>query len=157
MAIANQKGSFMTSSLLKLLIILNLVLELSFGLCVIGINSTAAAATAPSGRLSPDEIAGEIRWYKNHAQITLKNNGGTYSTTADGAKFLVFLDDDKYPVKSLTLTCNPTGIIGRSPVQDTGRSPELYPVIFMATAPGSCILSSGDFSVTIIIQEPADQ
>jgi hypothetical protein len=156
MAIASLKGSFMTSSVIKLLSI-NLVLVLSIGLCVIGVNSTAAADSSASGRLGPDEISGNIKWWKNHADITLNSNGGIFTTTDDGSKLIVFLDDVKYPVNSLTLTCQPTGIIGRAPVQDTLRSPELYPVIFMATAPGSCILRSGNFSVTIMVQEPAGQ
>jgi hypothetical protein len=146
----------MTSSVIKLLIVLNLVLVSSIGLSMIGVNSAAVADSSPSGRLSPDEISGEITWYKNHADITLNSNGGTITTTDNHDKLMVFLDDDKYPVKSLTLTCKPKGIIGLASVQDTGRSPELYPVIYETTAPGSCILRSGAFAVTIVVKELAE-
>jgi hypothetical protein len=106
----------------------------------------------PSGRLSPEKVSADIQWYKDNAQITLKSKGGVFTAVADGSKFLVFLDDEKFPVKSLF--CEPKGVIDLMPVQDTGRGPDMYPVMFMAVAPGKCVLRNRDFSVTVIVDEP---
>ncbi|GEM_PF-3706293 len=111
-----------------------------------------AGRTTPSGRLSPEKVSADVQWYKDNAQITLKSKSGVFTAVADGSKFLVFLDDEKYPVKSLI--CEPKGVIDRVPVQDTGRGPDMYPVMFIAVAPGKCVLRNRDFSVTVVVDEP---
>ena len=108
---------------------------------------------------SPKQIAEQKQWAKDHAQITLKSNGGTFTTTDDGSKFFVYLDDEKYPVRALTLTCEPQGLVGPDPgANPPGRPADSYPVFLAAGfEPGSCILKNGDFSVTIVVQSLAGQ
>jgi hypothetical protein len=108
----------------------------------------------PIGHMSPKQIAEQKQWEKEHAQITLKLNGGTFTTTADGGRFSVFLDDKKYPVRALTLTCEPQDIVGpATSMIPPGQSVDFYPVTLGAGfESGSCILRNGDFSVTIVVQ-----
>src|SRR5581483_11177552 len=84
------------------------------------------AAAIPPINFGPEEIADRVKWMKEHAGITLKSNAQTLPATADGAKTSIFLDDEKYPVRSLTLSCNPPNVaaIGQ-PIYDS-RGPNLY-------------------------------
>lgn len=106
----------------------------------------------PMGHMSPEQVAEEIQWYKDNAQIKLSSNGGVFTTTADG-KFFVFLDDKGYPASALT--CEPQGVIeGPYEPKYSIREPNLYPVEFSALKSGSCVLRNRDFSVTIVVLEP---
>jgi len=73
------------------------------------------AAAIPRIHLSPDEIERETKAMKENADITLASNRQTLSASAHGSKYTIFLNDEKYPVRSLTITCDPRNVaaIGR--------------------------------------------
>jgi hypothetical protein len=113
-----------------------------------------AGRTTPSGRLSAEQIATEVQSAKDRAWISLKGNRQTYVATADGAKGSIFLDDEKYPVRSLALTCDPQDAAYLTEPTYGSRGPDLYPVWIVSVSPGTCTLRNGDFVVTVAVKEP---
>jgi len=111
------------------------------------------AAKIPLLYPSVEEIATETKAMKEHSDITLASNRQTLSATADGSKYTIFLDDEKYPVRSLTITCDPRNVaaIGR-PKYDS-RGPGLYPLELVTFQPGKCVLRNKDFSANIVIPD----
>jgi hypothetical protein len=96
----------------------------------------------------------KISWWKELSSITPKSNGQA-TRIGEGGKITVFLDDDKYPVRSLR--CEPQGILKRYPMEDPIQGPDRYPIAFVATRRGRCVLRSGDFAMTIVVfGVPAD-
>ena len=85
---------------------------------------------------------------KNNADINLSDNGETFTYHITD-RFIVFLDDEKYPVKDLA--CTPEGIIGYVS-NGSLRGPDLYPIMFEAVKEGQCRLENHDFQVDIIIK-----
>jgi hypothetical protein len=107
--------------------------------------------------LSREEQAKFEENVKAISEIRLKSNGKTLTFWAD-SKSYIFLDDEKYPVNSLVLTCQPKQVdgyplaeISRPAIGD--RGPGLYPVQFYAQGAGTCVLRNKDFAVTIVVQE----
>jgi hypothetical protein len=103
------------------------------------------------------EERGQWEFDAKSAPINLASNGKTLTFWADG-KVYIFLDDKKYPVSTLVLTCEPQQVNGfplaelsRPAIGD--RGPGLYPVQFYALGPGTCVLKNNDFAVTIVVQE----
>lgn len=85
---------------------------------------------------------------KNNANIQPGDNGKTF-TYRPTDRFIVFLDDEKYPVKDLA--CTPEGIIGYVS-NGSLRGPDLYPVMFETVKEGRCRLTDHDFHVDIVVQ-----
>ncbi len=96
-----------------------------------------------------DRTATEIQGYKERADITLENNGQTFTYTVQ-SRFFVFLDDDKYPLSQLK--CEPEWVIAYIS-NGSFRGPDRYPIYFEARRPGKCVLQNGDFSVTIVVAQ----
>lgn len=111
------------------------------------------AAKIPLLYPTAEEIASETKRLKEHSRITLKGNGKTFSSGADGSKSGIFLDDETYPVRTLTLMCQPknAAAIGQ-PIYDS-RGPGLYPVELVTFQPGKCVLRNKDFSANIVIPD----
>jgi hypothetical protein len=119
--------------------------------------SRPAPTTLPQNTRTPDAstLQVEVRAsndanYKESALITLGSKGQTITINL-GTRFFVFLDDEKYPVKSLT--CKPDWVMGTIS-NGSFNGPDLYPILYEATIPGRCTLQSGDFSVDIIVLGP---
>lgn len=111
-----------------------------------GVPSPIVGAT-----FSPAEQTAVVQQFKDRAEITLEDNGQTVTVTL-GLRFFVFLDDESYPVRSLT--CEPDWKMGYIS-NGSFRGPDLYPVYYEATELGSCVLKSRDFVVTVTVVEPA--
>jgi hypothetical protein len=114
------------------------------------------AAAIPKITYSPEEIAEEVQWAKEHSGITLKNNGQTKTATADGSTGTIFLDDEKYPVSTLTITCQPKSAAGIGEPIYGSRGPDLYPVAITGYQSGNCVLRNRDFSVNIVVKDPPE-
>lgn len=81
------------------------------------------------------------------ADITAADNGDSFSYTPT-SRFSVTLDKTKYP--HLTASCAPEGTIGL--ISNVPSVPDpLYVTAYEAIAPGTCVLSSDDFSVTVVV------
>ncbi len=104
----------------------------------------------PVSTLSPEEIATDTQYLIDRSKITLKSNSQTVIIN-NGVRFFVFLDDEKYPIKSLR--CEPEPLFGAIS-NGFFRGPNRYPAYFEATRVGTCILRNGDFAVTIFVVEP---
>jgi hypothetical protein len=100
--------------------------------------------------LSPEEIATDDQYLKERSLITIESNGQTV-TIGLNSRFFVFLDNEKYPIKSLT--CEPECLFMYIS-NGSLRGPDSYPIYYEPVRLGECTLQSGDFSVTIIVQEP---
>lgn len=111
------------------------------------------AAAIPPVQMSPEQVARDLQWTKEHAGITLNNNGQTLPATADGSKGSIFLDDEKFPVRSLTLTCKPHNAAAIGEPRYGSRGPDLYPVWIVSVLPGNCVLRNKNFVVNIVIQD----
>ena len=111
------------------------------------------AAAIPPINLSPEEIERETKSAKEHADITLASNRQVFSATADGSKYSIFLDDEKYPVRSLAMTCEPRNAAAIGQLKDGSRGPNLYPLEFVSGLPGKCVVRNKDFAVTIVIRD----
>ncbi len=87
-----------------------------------------------------------IAYMRENAQISLKDKGKTLTYTLT-TRFIMFLDDDLYPVKELV--CEPKPVIG---FVSNGfpRGPGHYPVMYGASIAGECTLSVRDFWVKIV-------
>jgi hypothetical protein len=87
-----------------------------------------------------------IAFLREIAQISLKDKGKTFTYTLT-TRFMMFLDDDLYPVKELI--CEPKPVIG---FVSNGflRGPGHYPVMYGASIVGECTLSVRDFWVKIV-------
>ncbi len=78
--------------------------------------------------------------------ITEIDTGKTFQYTKT-SKFMVILDENKYPLPQ-AWNCDPAGIIGYT----SNISPDSinhYPVDFQAVKEGICMLTNKDFRVTI--------
>lgn len=111
------------------------------------------AAGIPLINLTPEEIEKEVQWAKEHAGITLKDKGTTQTSFEGGVKGSIFLDDEKYPVRLLKLTCDPPDAAGLTEPIYGSRGPDLYPVWIITVLPGKCVLRNKDFVVNIVIEE----
>lgn len=66
------------------------------------------------------------------------------------SRFSVILDQDKYPIETFHILCNPGPTVGR--VSSEGEiAPPLYEIRFEAVIPGVCELEIGDFKVEIVV------
>jgi hypothetical protein len=84
--------------------------------------------------------------------LRITNNGGTFTYHVT-VRFVVYLDRATYPASAYA--CTPDGIIGNVS-NATGIIDESTGLISMgyeAVAPGRCVLSNGDFSVTIVVTQ----
>lgn len=80
-------------------------------------------------------------------EIHAIDSGATF-TYRETVRFGVVLDETKNPKEDLQ--CSPAGILG--PISNVPpETPPLYAARFEGIATGSCTLSSGDFSVKIVI------
>jgi hypothetical protein len=114
------------------------------------------AAKPHTIKLKPEDAARELEWEKNNAGINLRSNGETQKSFADGEKGSIFLDDEKYPVSSLTLNCSPQNAATLSEPIYGSRGPNLYPVWIISVQPGTCVLKNRDFTVNLVIEDPPE-
>lgn len=114
-------------------------------------------AATPDIPISPEELARQLQLQKDSAWIKRTDNGQTIHATADGIRSRIFLDDERYPVKSLVLTCEPpNAAFLTSPIYVfPNRGPDFYPVDIVSILPGKCVLRNKDFAVTIVVEDVA--
>src|SRR5882724_4827534 len=111
------------------------------------------AAKIPLLYPSVEEIASETKRLKEFSRITLKGNGKTFVSGADGSKSEIFLDDETYPVRTLTLTCQPQNAAAIGQPRYDSRGPGLYPLELVTFQPGKCVLRNKDFLAAILIPD----
>lgn len=118
---------------------------------------TAVANTRPSIDPSatpvqnpPNESpsATRVAELEQPADITLNDTGKTFTYRVT-ERFMVFLDDNTYPLSDLH--CDPEGIIGFVS-NGSVNGPDNYPIMFEAVQPGECRLQNNDFRVHIIVK-----
>jgi hypothetical protein len=83
----------------------------------------------------------------SQTQLTEEDNGKTFTYTIT-SRFMLFLDDEKYPLENIT--CTPEGFIGYGS-NGSMNGPDNYPIMFEAVQPGECLLQNGDFQVQIVV------
>ena len=119
----------------------------SWGRCLaILVLLAAAACSQPEATVAPDAPASVA------TQLRAKDNGGSFTYKVAGF-FQVFLDPASYPKEGFA--CAPDNVIqeveGTTGVYDIETG--FYGVAFEALAAGSCVLTNGDYSVTITVTE----
>lgn len=99
---------------------------------------TGAVGTVPAQGEGPIE---------NQYAITEADNGKIFAYPVT-SRFSVELDSTRF---SQVVSCAPDGVVGAiSNVPSV--PPPLFAVRFEAVAPGTCVLSDGMFSVTIVVE-----
>jgi hypothetical protein len=81
------------------------------------------------------------------SRLTEEDSGKTFTYTIT-SRFMLFLDDKKYPLENLT--CTPDGLIGYVS-NGSLNGPDNYPIMFEAVQTGECLLQNGDFQVHIAV------
>jgi hypothetical protein len=104
-------------------------------------------STQPASDATIKAEATMLAYFQQTAAITLRTAGQTFTYHAT-QRFMVFLDDTRYPLHELA--CLPEGPISYIS-NGSIRGPDNYPIMFEAGAPGTCILQNRDFQVTIIV------
>ena len=124
------------------------LLRTSILIALLGSGSTLADAP-----LSSEDDAEELQDALDLSTIKLETNGKRFDVVETG-RLYIFLDDNKYPVKTLSLACRPKRAGSISPDLRGGpyRGPGLYPIAFYAAEAGTCTLKNRDFAVTIVVK-----
>ena len=104
---------------------------------------------APTQVQRANEPTADSSLRSSQSQLTEEDNGKTFTYTLT-SRFMLFLDDEKYPLENLT--CTPEGIIGYVS-NGSLNGPDNYPIMFEAVQSGECLLQNGDFQVHIVVSE----
>jgi len=116
---------------------------------------TQASSPSPEATSAPPTTtlvvtSDPIPEVSDQVEISVKDNGRTFTYKVTG-RFMVFLDRTTYPENEYT--CTPEGITAWVSNASGLYSPELNltSVGFEGVQPGVCVLTNGDFSITIRI------